>query len=109
MTSSHRLAVILATIGAVALLFAMLFGTWSLEPYIGVPRSFRDTAVALWGFLLPAWFVVEEAWFAPPPNSPPAEQAAFRAGQQKARLAWLIVGGAIGIVIGLTAPTLPSK
>ena len=102
----HKAAVILANCGGIALLLAMLFGQQSLKPYIGVSRSLRDTAVALWSFLLPAWFIVEEAWFSPSSDDT-QELLRFREAQRKARLTWLIVGGAVGIIIGLTAPTLP--
>ena len=104
MTRAHRAAIILAIAGAFCLLLAMLFGNYSLaDTPVHVPRTVRETAVALWSFLMPAWFTVEEAWFTPKADDPAAVEA-FREGQRKARLTWLVVGGAVGIVIGLTAP-----
>ena len=73
---------------------------------IGIHRSLRDVAIALWSFLLPSWFTVEEAWFAPKDG---AELNDFRELQRKARLTWTIADGAVGILIGATAPSGPSQ
>jgi formate-dependent nitrite reductase cytochrome c552 subunit len=73
---------------------------------IGIHRSLRDVAIALWSFLLPSWFTVEEAWFAPKDG---AELNDFRELQRKARLTWTIAAGAVGILIGATAPSGPSQ
>jgi hypothetical protein len=102
MTKAHNAAVWGAGLGAIGLLAAILFGwKYQLDGIIGVPRNLWDVVVALWAFLLPAWFTLEETWFAPTSEK---DLVSFREGQRKARLTWLIVGGAVGIVIGLTAP-----
>jgi len=63
MTYGHIAAVLAATIAAAAVLAGMIFG-WNIYlDTIGVHRSVRDVAIALWSFLLPPWFTVEEAWF----------------------------------------------
>jgi hypothetical protein len=104
MTRGHRAAVLGAIAGALVLLAAMLFGWhFNLKEVLGVDRYLRDIAVALWAFLLPAWFTVEELWFSPPSTNP-AQLEKFREGQRKARATWAIVGGAVAIVIGATAP-----
>ncbi|MBP2302699.1 hypothetical protein [Azospirillum picis] len=108
MTRLHIFAIVLAILCAIALLVGMLFGHQvTLERQLGLPRSLRDISVALWAFLLPAWFMLEDVWFAPD-GSDPAKIRRFRDAQQKARLTWVVVGGAVGIVIGLTAPNLPA-
>jgi hypothetical protein len=105
MTKAHIAAVVGAGFGAAILLATILFG-WKchLDSIIGVPRTARDIAVALWAFLLPAWFTLEETWFAPTSEG---DLIVFRERQRTARLTWLIAGGAVAIVIGLTAQTLP--
>jgi hypothetical protein len=58
LTWPHLMAIAAACTLALAVLFAMLFG-WNiyLDP-IGIHRTLRDVGVALWAFLLPAWFTV---------------------------------------------------
>jgi hypothetical protein len=96
---------IIATLIGVALLAGILFG-WSvrLDKVLGVDRSLRDLSVALWAFLVPAWYQLEEAWFAPVGD--PDEMERFIQNQKKARLTWTIIGGAAAIVIGISAPNL---
>jgi hypothetical protein len=102
MTYGHIAAVVAASIAAIAVLAAMIFG-WNIYlDAIGVHRSMRDVAIALWSFLLPSWFTVEEAWFTP---KDAAKLNDFRELQRKARLTWTIVAGAVGIIIGVTAPS----
>jgi hypothetical protein len=102
MTFGHIAAVLGATVAAIALFGAMIFGWNYYLDAIGIYRSLRDVAIALWAFLLPSWFTVEEAWFSP---KDPAELDDFRDLQRKARLTWTIVAGAVGIIIGVTAPS----
>jgi hypothetical protein len=80
------------------------FGTKPLNDYVegmGVERTLRDTAIALWAFLLPAWFIIEEAWFAP---TDPTKQERFRRRQRNARMTSVAVAGAVSILIGASAP-----
>jgi hypothetical protein len=56
-------------------------------------------------FLVPAWFMVEELWFAPKGDSAEVLES-FREAQHKARVTWTVVGGAVAILIGVTAPGL---
>jgi hypothetical protein len=94
-------AICAATV-AILLLASMLFGhNLKLEAIIGVKRTARDIAIALWAFLLPAWFTLEEMWFAPKDAE---KLAAFREAQQKARFTWVVASGAVAILIGTTAP-----
>jgi hypothetical protein len=102
MTYGHIAAVLGATVAAIALFSAMIFGWNYYLDSIGIHRSLRDVAIALWAFLLPSWFTVEEAWFSP---KDPAKLDDFRELQRKARLTWTIVAGAVGIIIGVTAPS----
>jgi hypothetical protein len=75
----------------------MLFGTSSVEPYIGVDRTLRQIATALWIFLVPAWFSLEaEVW--EPENE--AQRVQFLMGQRTALHFWTVVGGALAIIIG---------
>src|SRR5437868_7711213 len=84
----------------------MIFG-WNIYlDAIGVHRSMRDVAIALWSFLLPSWFTVEEAWFTP---NDATKLNDFRELQRKARLTWTIAAGAVGILIGVTAQSSDSS
>ena len=106
MTYSHIAAVLAATVAAAAVLAGMIFG-WNIYlDTIGVHRSVRDVAIALWSFLLPSWFTVEEAWFAPKDATKLED---FRELQRKARLTWTIAAGAIAIIIGATAQSTDSS
>ena len=106
MTYGHMAAAAAATVAAAAVLAAMIFGWNYYLDAIGIHRSLRDVAIALWSFLLPSWFTVEEAWFSPKAG---AELNDFRELQGKARLTWTIAAGAVGILIGATAPSSPSQ
>lgn len=99
MTYGHLAAVLAASIAAVVLFAAMILGWNYYLDTIGIHRTLRDVAIALYAFLLPSWFTVEEAWFSP---KDPAKLESFRELQRKARLTWTIVAGAISIVIGIT-------
>ena len=106
MTYGHIAAVLAATIAAAAVLAGMIFG-WNIYlDTIGVHRSVRDVAIALWSFLLPSWFTVEEAWLSP---KDAAKLDDFRELQRKARLTWTIAAGAIAIIIGATAQSTDSS
>jgi hypothetical protein len=106
MTYGHIAAVLAATIAAAAVLAGMIFG-WNIYlDTIGVHRSVRDVAIALWSFLLPSWFTVEEAWFSPKDATKLDD---FRELQRKARLTWTIAAGAIAIIIGATAQSTDSS
>jgi hypothetical protein len=61
MSYSHLATVFAAAVAAVAVLAAMIFGLNYYLDVIGIHRSLRDGAIALWSFLLPSWFTVEEA------------------------------------------------
>ena len=90
---------------ALVLVAGMLFGyQYSLQRLFGIDRYVRDVCIALWAFLLPAWFTLEEAWFAP---KDPDALARFREQQQKARMLWVVVGGAVAVIIGSTADAPP--
>jgi hypothetical protein len=105
MTYGHIAAVLAATAAAVAVLAGMILG-WNIYlDAIGVHRSVRDVAIALWSFLLPSWFTVEEAWFTP---NDATKLNDFRELQRKARLTWTIAAGAVGILIGVTAQSSDS-
>ena len=100
----HWIVTGVAALAACFLIWAMLFGTKPLNDYVegmGVERTLRDTAIALWAFLLPAWFIIEEAWFAP---TDPTKQERFRRRQRNARMTWVAVAGAVSILIGASAP-----
>jgi hypothetical protein len=103
MTWTHIAAATLAGVAALVLLASMIFGWNYYLDYIGVHRTLRDVAVALWAFLLPAWFTVEETWFSPVNDA--TQLNIFRERQQKARLTWTIVAGAVSVLIGATAPS----
>jgi uncharacterized membrane protein YfcA len=99
MTYGHLAAVLAASVAAVALFASMILGWNYYLDAIGIHRTLRDVAIALYAFLLPSWFTVEEAWFSP---KDPAKLESFRELQRKARLTWTIAAGAISIVIGIT-------
>ena len=106
MSTARLIAIALATLVAFALLAGMLFGhTATLKNWTGIDHSVRDVSLALWAFLLPSWFTLEEAWFAP---KDPDELAEFYAVQKRGRITWLIVAGAVAILIGSTAPEAPA-
>jgi hypothetical protein len=102
LTWSHLAAIAAACIAAIAVLCSMLFGWNVYLDFIGIHRTLRDVAVALWAFLLPAWFTVEEAWFTP---KDPALLNAFRERQSNARLTWTVAAGAVSVIIGMSAPS----
>ena len=102
LTWSHLLAISAACIAALAVLASMLFGWKIYLNFIGIHRTLRDVAVALWAFLLPAWFTVEEAWFTP---KDPVLLDVFRERQSKARLTWTVAAGAVSVIIGMSAPS----
>jgi hypothetical protein len=109
LTWSHLMAIAAACIAALTILGSMLFGWRVYLDDIGIHRTLRDVSVALWAFLLPAWFTVEEAWFSP---KDPTLLTIFRDRQSKARLTWTVVAGAVSVIIGMTAPsgqTAPSS
>lgn len=61
MSRAHQITIFAAIAGALLLLAGMLLGhDVSLKDAVGVNRSVRDVAIALWAFLLPAWFTLEE-------------------------------------------------
>ena len=99
MTYGHLAAVLAATVAAMALFASMIFGWNYYLDVVGIHRTLRDVAIALYAFLLPSWFTVEEAWFSPKDAT---KLENFRELQRKARLTWTIVAGAISIVIGIT-------
>jgi hypothetical protein len=99
MTYGHLAAILAASVAAVALFAAMILGWNYYLDFIGIHRTLRDVAIALYAFLLPSWFTVEEAWFSPKDAT---QLESFRELQRKARLTWTIVAGAISIVIGIT-------
>src|SRR5215469_7510206 len=105
MTYGHMAAAGAATVAAAAVLAAMIFGWNYYLDAIGIHRSVRDVSIALWSFLLPSWFTVEEAWFAPKDK---AKLDDFRDLQRNARLTWTIAAGAVGILIGVTAQSSSS-
>jgi hypothetical protein len=105
MTYGHLAAVLAASVAAVGLFAAMILGWNYYLDAIGIHRTLRDVAIALYAFLLPSWFTVEEAWFSP---KDPARLESFRELQRKARLTWTIAAGAISIVIGITGSSGPS-
>jgi len=91
MSKARLIAIVLASMVAFVLLAGMLFGhTATLKPWTGVDLSVRDVSLALWAFLLPSWFTLEEAWFAP---TDPVALAEFYALQKRGRITWLIVAG----------------
>jgi hypothetical protein len=106
MTFGHLAAVLAASVAAVALFGAMILGWNYYLDVIGIHRTLRDVAIALYAFLLPSWFTVEEAWFSP---KDPTKLDSFRELQRKARLTWTIVAGAISIIIGITGSSDPSS
>jgi hypothetical protein len=61
MTFGHIIAVLGATVAAIALFGSMIFGWNYYLDAIGIHRSLRDVSIALWAFLLPSWFTVEES------------------------------------------------
>src|SRR5215469_14537529 len=102
LTWSHLVAIVAACTAAIAVLGSMLFGWNVYLDSVGIHRTLRDVAVALWAFLLPAWFTVEEAWFTP---KDPDLLDVFRERQSKARLTWTITAGAVSVIIGMSAPS----
>ena len=102
LTWAHLMAIAGACIAAAAILGSMLFGWDIYLDSIGIHRTLRDVAVALWAFLLPAWFTVEEAWFTP---KDPDLLNVFRERQSNARLTWTVAAGAVSVIIGMSAPS----
>jgi hypothetical protein len=109
MSTAHRVVAVVSIFLALGALGCILFG-WavSMRDYLGIDKSLRDVAVAVWAFALPAFFVVEETWFLPkvPPHTQ-QDVAQFYEDQKKARFTWLAIGGIVSVLIGLTAPTFP--
>lgn len=95
----HGAAMVLASLVGISLLIGMLWGKDKLPESMGIPdKTVRQTCIALWVFLLPLWFTMEERWL------PDAEEEIkqFRRTQQFARQIWTAAGGAVAIIIGLS-------
>ncbi|UIN33974.1 hypothetical protein [Methylobacterium oryzae] len=106
MKIAHTIAIILAVTIGLLLISGMLFGNHKLPEFIASKdHTYRDICIALWIFLLPNWFTLEEYW-APEPG-PQLDQ--FRKAQQFARVFWTILSGAVAIIIGLTPATLTAE
>jgi hypothetical protein len=109
MTPLHRFVAVSSAIIAVAILVGILLG-WNvpMNNVLGINKSLRDVLVPFWAFIVPAFFVAEEAVFAPKADThTPAQLNAFLKGQQTARIVWLVIGGSVGVLIGMQQPELP--
>jgi hypothetical protein len=104
--SSHGFAVWVAIITGFFIILGMLLGNHPMPGLFGVNQTIRQICVALWTFLLPAWFTVDDYWA---PRDNPTELAKYRENQQAARVFWTVVGGAAAIIIGATAPSIPAN
>jgi hypothetical protein len=104
----HHVAVFLAIFVGIALLCGMLFGGGrsKIQDYIGLDRSIRDISVALWSFLLPSWYTIEANFFAPVDEKALID---FHRNQSNARYFWTVMGGAVAIIIGVSAPPLSQQ
>jgi hypothetical protein len=107
MTLTHHAAVAAAILVALVIFYFMIFGSNIRLTRIANSRSARDVAIALWAFLLPAWFTIEDQVFGPPPGD--TKYVEFHKGQEVARYLWTVVAGVIAIIIGASAPSLPEN
>ncbi|WP_132911288.1 hypothetical protein [Sphingomonas sp. BK235] len=62
---SHGSAAFLAIVVEIALLAGFIFGDSLKFKNIGVRKTFRDTPIALWVALVPAWLTAESTLYAP--------------------------------------------
>jgi len=100
----HWVYVAGAIIIEVTLNVGILFGAEARFPKsMNIKQSVRDVCIALWAFLVPAWFQFETFIFAPTDKRSDA-YAAFAHGQQSGQLVAAIIGGVVAIMIGATAP-----
>ena len=99
MARTHVAAIASAIMIGLLLLAGMVFGNHPMPPLFGARnQSIREVCIALWVFLLPSWFLLEEYWA---PDADP-ELKRFRKGQQFARVFWTIASGSVAIIIGHT-------
>jgi len=97
----HWAAIAVAVVVALGLFVVMILGpNWEVPEVLGKTRTWRQIALALWAFLLPAWFTMEELWFGPKDK---AQRESFISLQRKAQATWVVVAGVVAILIG-TAP-----
>lgn len=103
MAKTHKASIILAIIVALVLLVGMIIGNHGMPPIFNTSsRTVRELCVALWVFLLPAWFSLEEYWA---PDSDP-ELKQFRKSQQFARMFWTLLSGCVAIIIDFSPKAL---
>lgn len=105
-TFTHKLAIAIAVLGAIALLIGMAT-TVGDKPVsvLGFSGSMtiRKASVAVWAIVIPAWFTIEE-WWAP---TDPQALAAFHRSQGFARYAWLVAGIIVATIVGIQIPDTP--
>jgi hypothetical protein len=100
---------VVAFIIAIGLIGAMLFGFDTKATWIGLNQTLRQVAVAAWCVGLPAWFLIEDALFAP--QGDPKKLAEFHDGQRRANIAWAAFGGFIVQSLVFSSPinSLPPR
>lgn len=94
MTMGHRLAIVGANMVALAILAGIFLGNKESLPFnINTSQDIRTICLALWAFIVPSWWTLEEELW---PGS--------ALHQKGARLLWVLVGGLSFIVIGTVPP-----
>ncbi|MDB5677449.1 hypothetical protein [Sphingomonas bacterium] len=97
----HSLAVVGINIVAIALIAGMLFGGRQPMPAaLSIDRTVRDVSIALWSFIIPAWFTLETAAFAPRVD---ADKLVFYDKQRVGQLFATFVGTIVAIILGLSS------
>jgi hypothetical protein len=99
----HWLAATLSTIVGFALLAGILLGNGKRLPLeINTTQDIRTICLAVWSFLIPAWFSLEDKIWTPPAGS--AEEARYKRIQEGARYGWTIAAALVCLVVGATPP-----
>lgn len=96
-TSVHKLAMAAASVVALLLLAGIVFGGETELSSIGSTNTLRQSCLAIWAIVVPAWFVFEELWL----PEDPVELKNFRRGQKYAHFAWMVAGLVVAAFIGI--------
>ena len=99
----HHIAIAAVNLVAVLLILGMLMGAEIKMPEIlHVDRTIRDLCIALWSFVIPAWFVLETATFCPRTDDL-AAKTQFYENQRVGQMWATFVGTVVAIILGLSS------
>lgn len=99
----HSIAIAAVNVLAFLLILGMLLGGEVLMPeQFHIDRTVRDLSIALWTFIIPAWFSLETATFSPRTGGA-AAKAKFYDNQRVGQIWATFVGTVVAIILGLSS------